>query len=178
MALVLTECNNVSHESGDEKMSSRQNTVTPINCTDLFCEGSYSGAEFIAGSDIAHQFSNKMSAVVGEKLKAFYKEGKYSQVDFSKIEMTTKGMGTGRVVYKLHVPFVRAESSCAAFTSFDHVGGWNHAPELQKRKAQLQSALMTGDRLYLSELMRTKEGLQEYWIQWRNKSVQVECQGK
>jgi hypothetical protein len=147
-----------------------------ITCTDKLCEGSYKGKEFINGDDIAHQFSNKMSAKVGDQLKALYKSGDYSKVDFKNITMTTEGMGSGEVIYSLSIPFISVENKCDAYTSFDHVGGWNHAPALSQRKAQLQSVLMPNHQLDISDLKTTKEGLQEYWIQWQNKVVQAECE--
>jgi len=146
-----------------------------ISCTDDLCYGTYRGPEFINGSDIAHQFSNTMSVVVGDKLKELFDKKKYSKVDFFKIHMTTKGMGTGNVNYELKIPFVRVLSRCESYTSFDHVGGWNHAPELEKRKAQLAKALLDNDQLDISPLLRTTEGLQEYWIQWRHKEKQQDC---
>ena len=149
-----------------------------IRCTDLLCRGVYTGAEFVNGSDIAHQFSNQMSAAVGDKLKELYDQKKFSKVDLSGILMTTDGMGSGQVTYELIVPFVRVQESCDAFTSFDHVGGWNHSPELEKRKLQLKKALLKGDHLDIGPLNKTKEGLEEYWIQWRNKEKQKECLGK
>lgn len=148
---------------------------SPIVCDEKGCSGSYSGAEFIHGSDVAHQFSNKMSEKVGDKLKELYKDSLYSKVDFSRIEMSTKGMGSGSVVYTLSIPFKRVERPCEAYTSFDHVGGWNHSPALSARKRQLRSALMKGESLSISELKTTPEGLQEYWIQWKNKKVQAFC---
>lgn len=146
-----------------------------IQCSDLLCQGVYEGAEFINGSDIAHQYSNKMSAAVGDKLKDLFNQKKYSKVDFPNISMTTEGMGTGNVKYELKIPFVRVQEKCEAYTSFDHVGGWNHVPELEKRKKQLAPVLMKGDKLNISNLKRTKEGLEEYWIQWRNKEKQRDC---
>ncbi|MEO1031447.1 MAG: hypothetical protein AAFX55_08575 [Bacteroidota bacterium] len=146
-----------------------------ITCTDSNCQGTYQGPEFVNGSDIAHQFSNTMSAKVGDQLKALYKIEKYSQVDFTKIEMTTKGMGSGTVTYYLKIPFKKVSEKCKAYTSFDHVGGWNHAPALSERKKQLKGALMTGHQLSISKLKTTKEGLQEYWIQWKHKVVQKDC---
>ncbi len=116
-----------------------------------------------------------MSAAVGDKLKELYDKEQYSKVDFSAITMSTEGMGSGEVTYYLKIPFLRVNSKCEAYTSFDHVGGWNHAPELQKRKKQLAPALMTGDELDISDLKRTKENLQEYWIQWRNKEKSKPC---
>ena len=84
-------------------------------------------------------------------------------------------MGTGNVKYKLKIPFIRVHSKCDSYTSFDHVGGWNHRPELKNRIKQLETALLKGDSLHISELKRTNEGLQEYWIQWRNKDIQSVC---
>ena len=150
-------------------------TKSDVVCTDKGCEGIYSGPEFIEGSDIAHQFSNKMSLEVGDKLKELYKKGSYSKVDFSKIDMSTEGMGSGEVVYKLSIPFEPVKEKCDAFTSFDHVGGWNHAPALSERKAQLEPVVLDKDSLNISELKQTPEGLQEYWIQWKNEDLQAEC---
>lgn len=146
-----------------------------IECSSNECFGQYEGAEFINGSDIAHQFSNKMSAVVGNKLKELFEKGEYSKVDFDNIIMTTQGMGSGNVTYQLKIPFTRVDTKCEAYTSFDHVGGWNHAPALEARKKQLNNALMNNQELYISELKTTPEGLQEYWIQWKNKVTQSMC---
>lgn len=167
-SILLMTCNN----SGESENRSE------VTCSDERCKGSYQGVEFEYGSDVAHQFSNKMSAEVGDQLKHLYKDGKYSKVDFSKIEMSTKGMGSGVVTYELVIPFKRVNEKCEAYTSFDHVGGWNHAPALSARKKQLSKALMEGESLDISDLKTTPEGLQEYWIQWKNKDVQAECESK
>ncbi len=105
-----------------------------IECNNNSCFGQYKGPEFVNGSDIAHQFSNKMSAKVGYKLKELFKEKKHSVVDMEKIEMSTKGMGTRQVTYYLKIPFKQVKTECEAYTSFDHVGGWNHKPALEARK--------------------------------------------
>jgi hypothetical protein len=158
-----------------DNSETQNDTVTPIECTEKGCQGSYAGPEFVNGSDVAHQFSNEMSGKVGDKLKSLYKKGTYSKVDFSKIEMSTKGMGSGKVVYKLSIPFQRVDQKCDAFTSFDHSGGWNHSPAISARKKHLQKALLKGEKLDVSPLKTTPEGLQEYWIQWKNKTVQASC---
>tara|TARA_R110002050_G_scaffold117860_3_gene234838 strand:- start:2008 stop:2544 length:537 start_codon:yes stop_codon:yes gene_type:complete len=147
-----------------------------IDCSSQACWGEYKGAEFINGSDVAHQFSNKMSATVGDQLKNLFKKGEYSKVDFDKIVMTTSGMGTGQVVYSLKIPFKAVDTRCEAYTSFDHVGGWKHAPALAARKRQLGKALMQNDSLDISDLKTTPEGLQEYWIQWKNPHTQAMCE--
>ncbi|MUU77668.1 hypothetical protein [Winogradskyella endarachnes] len=147
-----------------------------ISCSITECQGTYVGKEFINGEDIAHQFSNKMSAAVGDQLKVLYKTGAYSKVDFKNITMTTKGMGSGEVSYYLSIPFIAVNTKCNAYTSFDHVGGWNHAPALSQRKAQLQQLLLPGEHLDISKLKITAEGLQEYWIQWKHKTIQAKCE--
>lgn len=149
--------------------------TNPITCSKNGCSGAYVGPEFINQSDVAHQFSNTISKVVGDKLKELYQAGIYNQVDFKNIVMTTQGMGSGQVTYYLSIPFKQVVEKCEAYTSFDHVGGWNHTPELSKRKEQLSPSLLESDQLSISELKKTPEGLQEYWFQWRHKETQKEC---
>lgn len=170
MILLIVGCKNKSTEMA-------LNLVQPssIQCDDYGCYGTYTGPEFVNGSDIAHQLSNKMCQVVGYKLKELYSQKKYVQVDFSTIKMSTKGMGTGKVVYALSIPFKVVNEKCEAYTSFDHVGGWNHTPDLLKRKQELNKVLMKGQLLDISDLKTTPEGLQEYWIQWKSKKTQSNC---
>ncbi|PIA78119.1 hypothetical protein BFR04_07765 [Gaetbulibacter sp. 4G1] len=165
----------ISCNKSEKKIAYNATQEARIKCSENGCQGIYEGAEFINGSDIAHQFSNKMSNVVGNKLKELYNSKKYKKVDFSKIDMTTQGMGSGHVIYKLSIPFISVQEKCNAYTSFDHVGGWNHSPALSERELQLKKALMKGHKLNISDLKTTPEGLQEYWIQWKNKKVQFDC---
>ena len=148
---------------------------TEIQCSENHCEGSYVGPEFVNSSDVAHQFSNTMSGKVGDKLKELYSRGSYCKVDMPNIIMTTKGMGTGKVIYTLKIPFLTVNKKCEAYTSFDHVGGWNHKPALERRKRELSGVLMDGQSFDISNLKTTSEGLQEYWIQWKNKIMQSSC---
>ena len=152
------------------------NNGDTIECSNNECYGQYEGAEFIGGADIAHQFSNKMSAAVGDKLKELFEMGEYSKVDFDHIIMTTNGMGSGQVIYYLKIPFQRVSTKCEAYTSFDHVGGWNHSPALEARKKQLKKALMHNQELDISDLKTTPEGLQEHWIQWKNRVTKSMCE--
>lgn len=153
----------------------------PITCDENGCSGTYVGPEFDqtqpdGKQDVAHQFSNKMAAKVGDKLKELYKAGKYKQVDFSKIEMKTEGMdGKDDVTYFLKIPFKGVTEKCDAYTSFEHVGGWGHEPELQAMVERLESGLLEGEELDISDKMTTPQGLEEYWIQWKNKDVQADC---
>jgi len=148
-----------------------------ISCSEAGCKGIYKGPEFNSSGDIAHQFSNKMSYEVGNKLKELYSNQTYVVVDMDNIKMTTLGMGTGNVVYTLDIPFIRVQEPCQGYTSFDHVGGWGHTPALDRRKQELSSALLPGDEFNISKLLKTREGLQEYWIQWRNNKIQATCGG-
>ena len=154
---------------------------TPF-CTDSACSGMYRGVEFISeryidqlelnGTDVAHQYSNKMCEYVGNKLKQLYRDSLYSKVDFNKIKISTKGMNgdSNYVEYKVYIPFKRVTKN-QAMTAFDHSGGWGHKPELKKRKQDLlfsPNKIVKNRRLWVSRLFRTKEGLQEYWIQWQH----------
>lgn len=116
-----------------------------------------------------------MSRRVGDKLKELYAREEYRQVDTKSIRMTTKNMGSGTVIYYLSIPFLEVAQPCDAYTSFDHVGGWNHTPTLEARKKQLSPLVIDGQSLYVSELKITPEGLQEYWIQWKHKEIQHTC---
>jgi hypothetical protein len=140
----------------------------------------YRGVEFVSeryidrldlnGTDVAHQYSNKMCEYVGNKLKQLYRDTLYSKVDFSRIRISTKGMNSNYVEYKVYIPFKRVPKS-QAMTAFDHCGGWGHKPELKKRKFDLLSSpnkIVKNRRLWISRLFKTKEGLQEYWIQWQH----------
>ncbi|MBA6316347.1 hypothetical protein [Cellulophaga baltica] len=53
-----------------------------VECTDNDCSGTYAGPEFIDQQDIAHQFSNAMSAAVGDQLKKFYSKKNIKKYPF------------------------------------------------------------------------------------------------
>lgn len=172
-AFVIGSFFSSSHLTSLSSIDQKQRSK--ISCNDEGCSGRYKGPEFINGDDVAHQFSNTMARAVGDALKESYREGNYAKVDFDNIQMTTKGMGSGKVTYVLSIPFVKVNAECDAYTSFDHVGGWNHTPALSRRKTELNKNLLDGEELNISKLKTTKEGLQEYWIQWKNKTTQAEC---
>lgn len=153
-------------------------------CNGGGCSGSYTGPEFQNNSDVAHQYSNTITKAVANKLKELYKSGTYVKVDFSGIKLSTKGMGSGNVVYTVTIPFISVSDKCQAATGFAHVGGWNHTPELENRKNEILSYkpdginnVVVGNQLDISPLTRTKEGLQEYWIQWKHNDYQSDCKG-
>jgi hypothetical protein len=177
---IITE-NEKRNILGMYGLITEQTSETPM-CTNSGCKGKYSGPEFNQQGDIAHQYSNTITQSVAKKLKELYTSGDYVKVDFDNIKMTTKGMGTGNVVYEIEIPFM-STSKCDAMTGFAHVGGWNHTPELNNRKRELLSYIPQGEtqnmildnKLYVSGLKTTKEGLQEYWIQWKNRKLQSDC---
>jgi hypothetical protein len=88
---------------------------TPF-CTEEGVSGVYKGLEFVdsahakrlklAGTDIAHNYSNVMCRYVGNHLKKLYLHGKYAMVDLNRIRMTTRGMrdGDGYVEYRIYIP--------------------------------------------------------------------------
>ncbi len=158
---------------------------TPI-CSDAGCTGTYKGVEFIDpaymdkyglnGTDVAHQYSNKMCEYVGKHLKYLYSIGQYSKVDFSKIKLQTIGMDEGKnyVEYRVEIPFISVSKEFAT-TGFDHCGGWGHTPEIKKRKFDLLNSskkIVKNRKLWVSRLFKTKEGLEEYWIQWQHSEYQ------
>lgn len=191
-----------STSSTDKRIFTNENQEYPFNdstnhipfkceietptCTDSACYGTYRGVEFIPskyiellglnGTDVAHQYSNKISKYVGDKLKQLYRDSLYSRVDFRRIKMTTRGMNSDSsiVEYFIYIPFKRVPKHLAT-TAFDHCGGWGHKPELKKRIYDLTHSpenIVKNKRLWISKLMKTKEGLEEYWIQWQHSAYQ------
>ena len=148
--------------------------------TDMGFEGIYNGPEFNQKGDIAHQFVNTASNLIGNKLKELYKKGQYSKVNFKGIEMSTKGMGSGNVEFQIKIPFERVSNECDAYTSFDHRGGWGHGEgyKLKDLKTELGNAPTKGTSLDISDMKKTPEGLVEYFAQWKNPNYQSHCGGK
>ncbi|MDC3337327.1 hypothetical protein OAW23_05615 [Flavobacteriales bacterium] len=143
-----------------------------ITCSEKGCKGTYSGPEFTNQSDVAHQFSNHMAREVGNQLKELYDLGTYSKVNLSEIIMTTDEMNhLDDVTYTLNIPFIRTDDSCAAYTAFDHRGGWGH----RLKKEHVLNIFKSKSKLEWIEL-NTPEGLQEYWLQWKHQSKQAHCQ--
>lgn len=185
---ILIGCNSASKPVQQKKHNliieqKRPADLSTITSTDTKCYGTYKGVEFnseMEKSDVAHQFSNSMSKAVGDQLKKLCREGKYSKVDFEHIVMITKGMNDGNnyVEYTLEIPFIRVDTKCEATTAFDHSGGWNHYPAIRERKKVLLDEARTtsaNKKIEISDLKTTQEGLQEFWIQWKHKDFQGEC---
>lgn len=159
-------------------------------CGETGCKGTYTGPEFSKDcKDIAHQYSNVITKAVAAKLKELYTSGNYVKVDLDKIKMTTTSVSNvcnkNQTTYTVTIPFVKVSNKCDAMTGFAHVGGWGHTPELGNRKEELlnykpdgkSENVILNNKLYISQLTTTEEGLQEYWIQWKHRDYQSDCGG-
>ena len=148
-------------------------------CKDSFCKVNYYGPEFAIHKfkiiDTAHRMSNLISGEVGKKLKSLFDKKKYAKVDLNKIRMTSIDMDNlGSVKLEIFIPFKRVKTPCEARTGFDHSGGWDHDPAIEKRKKQLLGIAVC-EQLEISSLIKTPENFQEYWIQWKHKDFQENC---
>ena len=159
------------------------NAEVKTEITDNYLFFSYKGPEFaiVNGqmNDTAHRLSNYAARITGEQLKKLFAEKIYSKVDLTKIVMITKGMDNkDSVHYTLKIPLIRVKSACAAYTSFDHSGGWNHPPDIKQRIKDLNKPGKSSiycNSLKISKLYKTKENLQEFWLQWKNNTLQGNC---
>jgi hypothetical protein len=157
---------------------SRLETATSGDMIDMYelqLGGSYNGPEFVSeaeakrlgikGTDVAHQFSNRMSEAVAETLREHAAAGRPIRADLQKIRLETKDMNrVGDVMYTITVPFVEVPRAQAA-THFDHRGGWGHEGEdVDAWRKRLRERY--GVEPECSPTMRTPEGLVETWCQW------------
>ena len=176
-ALLLFSCSSPKKEVENTKIIPKKNLV--LVCNDSFCKVNYSGPEFTIHKgeiiDTAHRMSNLISGEVGKKLKILFNNKKYAKVDLKKIRMTSIDMDNlGSVKLEIFIPFKRVKNPCEARTGFDHSGGWDHDPEIEKRKKKL-SGIAVCEELEISPLIKTPENFQEYWIQWKHKDFQENC---
>jgi hypothetical protein len=165
-----------------------QVSETPV-CTESGCSGKYTGPEWSKNcSDIAHQYSNVITKAVAAKLKELYNSGNYVKVDLDNIKLSATSVNNkcnqNQTTYSVIIPFIKVSNKCDARTGFAHVGGWGHAPELQKRKMEIWGYIPPGksrntvvdNLLDVSQLTKTPTGLEEYWIQWKHWDYQSECE--
>ena len=176
-ALLIFSCRSPRKEVKNTKTKPEKSLV--IVCNDSFCKVNYLGPEFTIQKgeiiDTAHRMSNLISGEVGKKLKSLFDKKKYTKVDLKKIRMTSIDMDNlGSVKLEIFIPFKRVQNLCEARTGFDHSGGWDHDPAIEKRKKQLLGIAVC-EQLEISSLIKTPENFQEYWIQWKHKEFQVNC---
>ena len=178
--LLLFSCTSSSPKKEEVKTTKvKPEKDLVMVCTDSFCKVNYSGPEFTIHKgeiiDTAHRMSNLISGEVGKKLKILFNNKKYAKVDLKKIRMTSIDMDNlGSVKLEIFIPFKRVQNLCEARTGFDHSGGWDHDPAIEKRKKQLLGIAVC-EQLEISSLIKTPENFQEYWIQWKHKDFQANC---
>jgi hypothetical protein len=184
--LIITE----SEKNNIHKMYGLivEQAETPV-CNDAGCYGTYKGPEFDNNGDVAHKYSNTMANAVGNKLKELYDAGTYVKVNMQAITMLATSVHNNKnsnpTEVTITIPFIKVTDKCDAYTSFDHVGGWGHTPELERRKTELKSLLIPGETFDISEEKNTNPNspnfpdgsLNEYWIQWKEKTRQSNCVG-
>lgn len=168
MGIIFTGCQPPSFNGvNDDRVE--------IQCSEDKCTGTYRGSKKEFVENMSYKISNSISIRVGQELKDFFKAGLYKKVDLNHISMTSHASGPDLIEYKIIIPFVIVKGKCDAYTSFDHVGNWKKLPALDQRKKALETVLLPGQSLDISELKKTKDGYQEYWIQWKNRELQAGC---
>ena len=153
--------------------------VTDVNTiSDKGFYGKYVGVEFDENGDVAHQFSNKVTRVVGKFLKESYSHGKYYKIDFTRTKITTKGLDLkGRVEFIIYMPFIKVEE-CESFTGLVHCGTWvNQKSSILTIRLEDQLKKLTKISVGLPNqgYFKTPEGYKEYWIQFKHKNYQTKC---
>ncbi len=178
MKVILTE------EQFKRVILKEQSSPT-INISSNGVSGTYIGPSENP-NDNTHRFINTISTIVGDELKKLYNKGLWTKVNLNGIKLETiidKRLGdrinnnTGQVEFKVDIPFIRVNNACAAYTSFDHRGGWGHGEgsKLDDLKEELGKAPTPGTSLDISDIKKTPEGLVEYFAQWKNPNYQSHC---
>ena len=152
--------------------------VLTISLTNKGFSGKYVGAEFDSKGDVAHQFSNKVTDIIGKQLKESYEKGEYLQVDFKNTKITTTGLDLkGKVEFVIEMPFLKVDK-CEAFTGIEHCGTWVNQNK-EKLDARLNEKLQNLKTLSVGEAdkayFHTEQGYKEYWIQFKHKNHQSIC---
>ena len=137
--------------------------------------GKYVGPEFSKKGDIAHQFSNKTTKVVGKFFKKSYNSGKYLKIDFDNTSITTNGLDKkGKVEFIIKMPFITTSKE-DAFTGIAHCGTWVNQNNIildSRNKTLLKNlnniSVGNNEQGYFT----TPEGYKEYWVQFKHKNYQ------
>lgn len=183
MPLLFGSCKQSYKKKKNKKIASTQ--ITPCDHKDSLnislsgIKGYYKGVEFNEEGDIAHQFSNKVAKQAGIFLKEQYQKGNYLKIDFSRTKITTKGLDLiDTVHYTIEMPFIKT-TKCQGFTGIEHCGTWDNqnGQLLKERLNDLKKSLETikigkSDQHYF----RTEENFKEYWVQFKHKDYQKECE--
>ena len=177
MTFISCDSKNVKKESTTESKSNKKPILTS-SISDKGFLGKYVGVEFEGKVDVAHQFSNKATDIIGKHLKKSYEKGEYLKVDFKNTKITTSGLDLkGNVEFVIEMPFVKV-AKCEAFTGIEHVGTWVNQNN-EKLDARLDEKLQNITTISVGEAdkayFHTEQGYKEYWIQFKHKNYQTLC---
>jgi hypothetical protein len=184
--LFFTNCtlSTTENQSVEVKSSNAPKIETKVSCeiTDNKLLASYKGPEFLNGRDTAHLLSNLVADKLGQYLKSEFKKGNFLKIDFENTKIETKGNpqfsypSEEIVHYTIEMPLLKVKTKCAGFTGVEHRGTWarndiesGFSEWIQKLKAQIAVGNID------SKLFKTPEGFKEYWIQFKHKSYQGDC---
>ena len=104
-----------------------KDNINTTTISDKGFSGKYVGLEFDKNGDVAHQFSNKVTKIIGKYLKESYSRGVFLKIDFKNTKIKTTGLNLkGYVEFVIEMPFIQV-SKRNAFTGLVHCGTWvNH----------------------------------------------------
>jgi hypothetical protein len=177
MTFISCDSKNVKEDSTTDSKSNKKPILTSSISSKGF-SGKYVGAEFDSKGDVGHQFSNKVTDIIGKQLKESYEKGEYLKVDFKNTKITTTGLDLkGKVEFVIEMPFLKVEK-CEAFTGIEHCGTWVNQNK-EKLDARLNEKLQNLKTLSVGEAdkayFHTEQGYKEYWIQFKHKNHQSIC---
>lgn len=137
--------------------------------------GKYVGVEFNENGDVAHQFSNKVTRIIGKFLKESYSRGEYLKIDFKNTKITTKGLNLkGNVEFVIYMPFIKVKKH-NSFTGLIHCGTWVNQKSVildGRIKVQLHKLKRLSVGSTDQGYFKTPEGYKEYWVQFKHKKYQ------
>ena len=141
---------------------------------DTFC-AAYSGPDFYAGEDIAHQLSNCVADTLGKFLKAQYKSGKFTKVDLKNSQISIIPTGQDSSKFTIEMPLCKV-SKTEATTCIDHRGSWvNNVQQVEFNLREFLSALKAKGFFDIEKKrFETERGYYEYWIQYKHPALQSE----
>lgn len=152
-----------------------KDNINTTTISDKGFSGKYVGLEFDKNGDVAHQFSNKVTKIIGKYLKESYSRGVFLKIDFKNTKIKTTGLNLkGYVEFVIEMPFIKV-SKRNAFTGLVHCGTWVNQKSsiLDVRvKTQLRNLKSISVGNTDQGYFKTPEGYKEYWIQFKNKKYQ------
>jgi len=181
LLLLLTNCASSSLKK-DEHRTLKVDTKVYCKIENNQLNARYEGPEFLNDRDTAHLLSNLVASELGKHLKLAFKKGNFLKIDFENTKIETKGNpkfqypSEEKVIYTIQMPLLKVKNSCDAFTGVEHRGTWGRNdietgfPEWIQN---LKNKIAVGE--IESKLFKTKEGFKEYWVQFKHRSFQSDC---